>query len=103
MRVPINPSRAFGKPPNLKKGGQPKIYIGGIFSDGGGIIISPDQWGRPHFKRVPPWQPDVMRLSVAANLVAGAKKISSRATRKQMQTLAEKIVMEALPGIQSRM
>ena len=30
---------------NRVKGKQPKIYIGGIFSDGGGFIISVDVWG----------------------------------------------------------
>ena len=63
MKVPVKaPGKRVGtKPPHLTKGKQPKIFLGGIFSDGGGIIISWDRWGNPHFKRVPPRSPYVMR------------------------------------------
>ncbi len=95
MRAPL-------KVTNRKKGNQPKIYIGGIFSDGGEIIISPDVWGNPHFTRVPPRAPYVMRLNAAASLIAAAENVSDRAARKQMQTLAQQMVKAALPAIQAR-
>ena len=94
--------RPSSKVTNRIKGNQPKVFIGGIFEGGAGIVITIDVWGRPHIKRVPPRQPDVMRLSAASALLAQADKISSRTMRKQMTALAEQIVKEALPGLQAR-
>ncbi len=42
---------------NRNKGNTPKVYIGGIFQDGGGPIITPDRTGRVSIKRVPPYSP----------------------------------------------
>lgn len=84
-----------------KKGNQPKVYFG-IFNDAGGFIISVDVWGRPILKRVPPWQPFVERLAAVSSLLAQAEKTKDRGTRKQLQSLAEQIVGDAMPAIQAR-
>jgi hypothetical protein len=48
---------AAGPLKNRNKGNNPKVYIGGIFNDGGGTIIVPDRTGRVSIKHVPPYSP----------------------------------------------
>jgi hypothetical protein len=88
------------KIPAKKKGNQPKVWVGGIFQDGGGFVISFDRTGRISIKPVPPWQPDIARLAVIGSLVQTAQKAKSRADRKQLNILAEQIAADALAGIQ---
>ncbi|HLZ04894.1 MAG TPA: hypothetical protein VKR55_22425 [Bradyrhizobium sp.] len=48
---------------NRNKGKTPRVYVGGIFNDGGGTIITPDRTGRVSIKQVPPYSPPGMRYS----------------------------------------
>jgi hypothetical protein len=91
------------KIPNKKKGNQPKVFLGAVFSDGGGILITIDVFGGAHIKRIPPRQDDVQRLIVASNLLEQSEKVESRETRKQIHDLAEQIVKDAFPAFQSRL
>jgi len=95
------PGAGTPKVGSKKKGNQPKVWIGAIFQDGGGVVISVDVFGRPVLKRIPPWQPDVARLAIVGNLLSAADRVRDRATRKQLNTLAEQIATEALPGLQA--
>jgi hypothetical protein len=87
---------------NRVKGKQPKVYLGGIFTDGGGFIISVDVWGHPHIKRIPPWEPLVENLAVVSNLLQQARKTKNLETRKQLNTLALHIAEKALPEMRSQ-
>ncbi len=89
-------------PKNKKKGNQPKVFFG-IFNDAGGFIISVDVWGHPHITRVPPRQPDIERMAVAANLLAQADKVKNRETRKQLESTAQQIAGEAIPALRQRL
>ncbi len=84
---------------NRVKGKQPKVYIGGIFSDGGGVVISVDVWGHPHIKRIPPWEPLVENMTVVANLLQQAGKTKNREIRNQLNTLALQFAGKALPAL----
>ena len=48
---------AAGPVKNRNKGNTPRVYVGAIPRDGGGIIITPDRTGRVSIKRVPPYSP----------------------------------------------
>ena len=87
---------------NRVKGKQPKVYIGGIFNDGGGFIISVDVWGHPHIKRIPPWEPLVANLAVISNLLQQAGKTKDQRTRNQFNALALQVAEKALPGMRSQ-
>ena len=84
---------------NRVKGKQPKVYIGGIFSDGGGVIISVDVWGHPHIKRIPPWEPLVENLAVVSNLLQQTGKTKNKETRTQLNELAVQLAGKALAKI----
>ncbi len=86
---------------NRPKGNQPKTYIGAIFNDGGGIIISVDVFGAPHIKRVPPREPVIQQFIVASNLLAQAEQVESEEMRGQLNALAEQLTKKAFPGFQS--
>jgi hypothetical protein len=62
---------------NRRKGNQPKWFFG-VWNDAGGFIVTVDLWGRPHIKRIPPWQPDVARGAQAARVI-------NRGARKQLR------------------
>ncbi len=87
---------------NRVKGKQPKVYIGGIFADGGGFVISIDVWGHPHIKRIPPWEPLIENLAVVSNLLQQAGKTKNQETRKQLNALALQIAGKALPGMKGQ-
>lgn len=84
---------------NRVKGKQPKGYIGGIFSDGGGVIISVDVWGHPHIKRVPPREPLVENMAAVSSLLQQAEKTKNKETRKQLNDLAVQLAGKALQRI----
>jgi len=87
---------------NRVKGRQPKVYIGGIFNDGGGIVISVDVWGHPVIKRIPPWEPLIEALEVMSNLLQLAEKTKSQPMRKQLNDLILQLAGKALPGMSAR-
>ena len=87
---------------NRVKGKQPKVYIGGIFNDGGGFIISVDVWGHPHIKRIPPWEPLLESLAVVSNLLQQAGKTKNLGIRKQLNELALQVAEKVLPGMRSQ-
>jgi hypothetical protein len=87
---------------NRVKGKQPKVYIGGIFNDGGGFIVSVDVWGRPHIKRIPPWEPLLENLAVVSNLLQQAGKTKNLGIRKQLNELALQVAEKVLPGMRSQ-
>lgn len=103
--LPATLIRENDMPPikNRVKGKQPKVYIGGIFSDGGGFIISVDVWGHPHIKRIPPWEPLIENLAVASTLLQQAGKTKNLQTRKQLNELAVQLAGKALPGMNAQL
>lgn len=87
---------------NRVKGKQPKVYIGGIFNDGGGFIISVDVWGHPHIKRIPPWEPLLENLAVLSNLLQQARKTKNLGIREQLNEFALQVAEKVLPGMRSQ-
>jgi hypothetical protein len=72
------------------------VYLGGIFSDGGGLEISPTKDGGWVLKRIPPRQPVFEQLTAAALLVERAGAIGSPELQERMMALANDIVTASL-------
>ncbi|HXP83657.1 MAG TPA: hypothetical protein VN841_03000 [Bryobacteraceae bacterium] len=67
-------------------------YSPGIFTDAGGVIIYVGKDGKLHVKRVPPWDPNLSQLNLAASLIAQAENVTDVRIANQMRDLANTIL-----------
>jgi len=74
------------------------VYLGGIFSDGGGIEISPTKSGGFVIKRIPPRQPAFEQFWAVASLVSQAGSGKSPRLKAQLTEFATQIASKALGG-----
>ncbi len=72
------------------------VYLGGIFSDGGGIEISPTRSGGFVVKRIPPRQPAFERLAAVAAVFAQAEAVKSPELKAQLHDFANVLANEEL-------
>lgn len=83
-------------------------YSPGYFNDGGGFVIYVGHDGKLHIKYIPPREPVLNQLNVAASLMAHAEGIGDAHIANQMRDLAQSVlnsqaeqITKALERIQS--
>lgn len=67
-------------------------YSPGVFSDGGGFIIYPGHDGKLHIKYIPPREPVLGQLNLAASLAALAERARKGGLGKQLRGMAENLL-----------
>ena len=68
------------------------VYLGGVFNDGGGIIIFPGNDGNLHIKIIPPSAPVFGQLQVISGLASAAAASEDSGISRQLRQLAEKML-----------
>jgi len=68
------------------------FYSPGLFSDGGGFIIYPGKDGKLHVKYIPPREPVLDQLNLAACLASLAERAGSAGAGSQLRSMADNIL-----------
>jgi len=68
------------------------FFSPGVFSDGGGFVIYPGHDGKLHIKYIPPREPVLTSVNLAASLAALAERAGNEAFGKQLRGMAETIL-----------
>jgi hypothetical protein len=67
-------------------------YSPGYFNDGGGFVIYLGHDGKLHIKYVPPREPVLSQLNLAASLMAHAEGIGDASIANQVRDLAQAVL-----------